>query len=160
MKKRYSISDYDKQLTLKVELGLWLTMLFLLRPFVIPILSIVNINDRMELINFVYPDKLDMVLTTIAAIPAGFVIYAFINKKSEASDFIRKVWRNGRYILIVSAVMNIAIIFVPLLLEVKHKIDMISWLQLTVSAAIIVYLRFSQRVRDTFLDFPESQPID
>ena len=57
--------------------------------------------------------------------------------------------------LSATAIMNVITIFVPLLTGVIHRIHWISWVQAGLSFVIIAYLRSSQRVKDTFSDFPK-----
>lgn len=155
MKSHYSIKDYDKLLTLKPGSNLWLILLFLLSPYIVMILSLANRKHAMELINTVYPDRLDMALAAIVAIPAGFVIYALITKKPNATKFVRRIWLNGRKILIFSATLKIIFIFTPSLIHAENKLEIIGWIQLALSVISVAYLSLSQRVKDVFLDFPQ-----
>lgn len=109
----------------------------------------------MELINFMYPDRLDIVLAAIVAIPAGFIIYAFFTKKPDAKDFVRRIWLNGRKILIFSATLKIIFILTPNLLETEIKFDKSSLIHIALSVICVVYLFLSQRVKDVFEDFPK-----
>jgi hypothetical protein len=96
------------------------------------------------------------VLAVLASIPAIFVIVAWIKKNPASPAFIRKVWQHGAMILTISAVLNIVIVFVPLMTGTVRSINMVGWGQLGVSLLIIGYLYFSERVRDTFADFPSA----
>jgi len=63
--------------------------------------------------------------------------------------------------LTIAALLNVVTVFVPLLLDIKHKIHMVGWMQITLSVTVILYLQFSQRVKDTFSDFPvDKQPAE
>ena len=157
MKPLYSIGDYDKQLTLKIGQNLWLILLFLLSPYIVIMLSLSNRKNAMELINSIYPDRLDMALAAVVAIPVGFVIYALLTKKPTSTDFVRRIWRNGRKILIFSAALKIIFIFSPSLLETERKFEIISWIHVALSVITLAYLLLTQRVKDVFKDFPQAQ---
>lgn len=113
----------------------------------------------MELINFVYPNRIDMALDSIAAIPVFFVVYAYVQKKPTSTNFVSKVWLNGRSILIFSAVIKSALIL-ALYMVVAEKLATSHWLHMVISIIIILYVYFSQRVKDTFMDFPEMHSED
>lgn len=154
MKKQYPFSAYDKYLCLKPDMVLWVAFIFLLRPYVVLVLSVANRKDRMAMINLFYSDRYAMILAAIAAIPAVMVLYAFLKRKPDASDRIRSIWRNGRLLLLGSLILNVIIVFLPLILGAIRSLGMIDWGELALCAYIGYYLLREQRVRDTFADFP------
>jgi len=101
-----------------------------------------------------------MVLAAIAAIPAIFLVYAFIKRVPDAPDKVRRIWQYGRELLMVSSLSNILIVFLPLLMGLVRGISMIGWAQFGISAYIIFYLVAERRVRDTFADFPQPAESD
>lgn len=156
MSSKYPFSAYDKKyLCLNMSTGMWLVLAFLLRPYVIMIMSLANRRDRMGLINMFYADRFGMVLGALAAVPALLLIYAWFKRKPDAPDRVRWLWRHGRVLLIASIVLNIVIVFVPVLLGKAAGIGYVGALQLALCAGILLYLLRSQRVEDTFADFPQ-----
>ncbi len=160
MTKQYPFSAYDKYLCLKPDFSIWLVLAFLLRPYVVVLLSITNRRDTMGLINLVYSDRLAMILAAIAAIPAIFVVYAFIKRVPDAPDKVRRIWQHGRELLLGSSFLNILVVFLPLLTGLVRGVSMIGWAQFGVSVYIIYYLFTERRVRDTFADFPQPAESD
>ena len=61
-------------------------------------------------------------------------------------------------LLVVTAVLNLAIIFAPFLVDLTYRINMLGWAQLVIATGIIFYLHGTQRVQDTFADFPQDDP--
>lgn len=155
MKNTYDIPDYNKYLSLKVSPGLWLVLLYLLRPYLIVALSVVNPSDRMELINMFYQDRLPMFLSATAAIPAALLVFAWLKRLPGANDLVRAIWANGRLLLGFSALLNCITAYLPIYLGVTRKLDNLAWLQLGLSVLVIFYILLCQRVKDTFADFPE-----
>ena len=160
VKKVYSFEEYDKYLCLKPSRGLWLAVLFLLLPFVIMLLTFLfggrggDTTIMKDIQNVLYPDDLALILAFLSSVPALIFIYAWIRRKPGASENVKKICRNGAVMLSATAIMNVIIIFVPLLTGVAHRIHWISWVQAGLSLVIIAYLHSSQRVKDTFSDFP------
>jgi len=160
MSRYYSIEKYDKYLSLKFSPVMWLIVLFLLRPYIIFFASIANRSDRMMLINLFYSDKLPLSLGAFAGIPAALLVYAWTRRRPGAPDFVKRLWHKGRILLSVSALLNGAIVFVPLWLGVGHRITAYGWGQLAASLLILVVVYRSRYMRDCFADFPEGEDAD
>jgi hypothetical protein len=113
-------------------------------------------NENVKLLKeAVYPDDFSFFIAILASLPVIPIIIAFSKRKPGASDLIKVFWRNGRYFLIASAVLNVITIFVPLLIHSYAHVNMIGWIKLGIDIVIIIFLITSQRVKDTFADFPE-----
>lgn len=155
MSRVYSFKDYDKNLSLKVGLGLWMVVLYLLHPYIL-LLSALRPHqpDVAGLKNMVYPENFSLTLAILATLPALCLIYAWTRRNPGASNVVQYIWRHGSMVLTVTALLNIATVFVPLFLDFKHKTHMVGWMQLAISVMVIVYVQLSQRVKDTFADFP------
>lgn len=158
--KQYAFSAYDKYLCLKLDATLWVTFIFLLRPFVVLVLSIANRKDRMAMINLFYSDRFAMILAAIAAIPAVFVFFAYLKRSPEASERLRWLWLNGRTLLLLSLALNVVIVFLPLLTGTANSLDMIDWAELGLCGWFGYYLIKNQRALDTFADFPQPTELD
>ncbi len=155
MKKKYNIPDFDKYLCLKLNSALWLVLLFLLRSYLILIASIVNRRDPMALINLIYEDRLPMSLSAFASIPSLLVVYAWVKRKPGAANPVRWIWNHGSLLLSGSALLNCFVVFLPVFMGLTHEISIIAWVQFAIAVLIIIYLFTSQRVKDTFADFPD-----
>ncbi len=156
----YPFSAYDKYLCLKPDFSIWLVLAFLLRPYVVVVLSIANRADRLGLIKLVYSDHLAMTLAAIAAVPAIFVVYAFIKRAPDAPDKVQWIWQHGRELLLVSSLLNILVVFLPLLTGLARHVSTVGWAQLGISVYLTFYLFTERRVRDTFADFPQPAESD
>ena len=155
----YTVKDFDKNFCLKIDFGMLSAFLFLMRPYVLA-LSSMNTKDlhTHESYSFVrqlvYPDFLTTLLGIIATIPAIVFAIAWIKREPNASTFIRKIWHKSALLLNTSAVMNIIIVFIPFIYDVAYSIRLVDWIQIGISLLIIQYLSTSDRVKDTFKDFP------
>ena len=161
VKKVYSFEEYDKYLCLKPSRGLWLVVLFLLLPFVFMLLTFLFgrrggdttfLKDMQEVL---YPDNLSFMLAFLASMPTLIFMYAWIRRKPGASENVKKICRNGVVILSATAIMNVIVIFVPLLTRGISSIHWVGWVEAALLFVIIGYLHSSQRVKDTFSDFPK-----
>ena len=162
-KNKYSISDYDKNASLKISSELWLAIVYFLHPFLL-VISTKQIgrgakNSNVKLLKeAMYPDDFSLFIAIIAALPAILVIFTVFKRKPEASDLIKKLWRNGANFLTAGAIISITTLIKPLMqsnLNHLTMLDLTHWIQLVIAISILLFLHTSQRVKDTFADFPQ-----
>ena len=163
MSKLYSFSDYDKYMSLKLDLEVWLIIAYFLRPFILKISSIqmgrgAKSDSVSGLKDLVYPNDFGFFIAFLATIPVLILVFAYVKRKPGASGLVRKIWHNGSMLLVVTAVLNLIIIFIPFLMDLTYRINMLGWAQLAIAVFILFYLYTMQRVKDTFADFPKDDP--
>jgi hypothetical protein len=163
MSKLYSFSDYDKHMSLKLDFEVWLIIVYFLRPFILKVSTIqmgrgTKSDSVSGLKDLVYPDDFGFFIAFLATIPVLLLVFSYVKRKPGASGLVRKIWHKGRTLLLVTAILNIIIIFVPFLLDLTHSINILGWAQLVIALYIIFYLYTKQRVVDTFADFPKDDP--
>lgn len=159
MSKKYSFSDYDKNVCLKLNFGMWLVIIYFLRPFILAISSVQMGRGNKSasvsgLKDMIYPDDFGFFIGCLAALPVIPVIVAYIKRKPGASDSIKKLWHNGTKFLTAAAILNIIVIFAPPRAGASYHITTLGWVQLAIAVGIVIFLYTSQRVKDTFADFP------
>jgi hypothetical protein len=139
---------------------MWFIIVYFLNPYILKVSTIqmgrgVKSDSVSGLKNLVYPDEFGFFLAFIATIPVLLLIFAYAKRKPGASELVQKLWRNGRNLLTLAAIINMIVVFIPYLANLSHSINIYGWGQLAVAAAILTYLYASRRVTDTFADFPE-----
>ena len=160
MSKLYTFSDYDKYMSLKPDFEMWLIIMYFLRPFILEISTIqmgrgAKSDSVSVLKDMVYPDDFGLFIAFLATLPVIILLVAYIKRKPAASRLVRKVWHSGKTLLVVTAMLNVIIVFVPFVLDLTHSINMLGWGQLAIALYIIFYLYTTPRVKDTFADFPK-----
>ena len=163
MSKLYTFSDYDSYMSLKLNFEIWLIIVYFLRPFRREIATIqigrgAKSDSVSGLKDMVYPDDFGFFMAFAVTIPVLLLMFAYVKRKPGASRLVRKIWHGGRTLLVVTAVLNVVLVFVPSVLDLAHSINMLGWGQLAVALYIIFYLFTTQRVKDTFADFPKDAP--
>jgi len=159
MSNEYTFKDYDKYLCLKPPVEFWLVVMFFLRPFLLKIstfqMGIGAKSDSVsELYDLAYPENFGFFLAVVSTVPVILLLISFGKRNPGASDLMRKIWRNGLKLLMVTAILNILVIFIPTILGKIHTVHLYGWIQLGIVILIIGYLYKSQRLRDAFADFP------
>ena len=163
MSKLYSFSDYDKYMSLKPGLEVWLIIAYFLRPFILKVSTIqmgrgAKSDSVSGLKDLVYPNDFGFFIAFLATIPVLILVFSYAKRKPGASGLVRRIWHKGRVLLIVTAVLNLIIIFVPFMVDLTYRINMLGWAQLAIAVFILFYLYTMQRVKDTFADFPKDDP--
>jgi membrane associated rhomboid family serine protease len=160
MSNVYSFKDYDKHLCLKPPAEFWLTVAFFLRPFILKMSSFQmgrggsKTKDVSLLYDIAYPDNFSFFLAVLSTLPIVLLLIAFAKRKPDASDLMQKLWRNGVTLLVVAAILNILVVFLSIVLGKAHSVHLFGWIQLGIIVLIFAYLFKSQRLRDTFADYP------
>jgi hypothetical protein len=155
----YRASDYDDQMCLKPPVLLWLAVFYLSRALTLPI--------AMALGHFAGVDERAIALfrgiwRADALIPsaiAAVMLYALVRRVPAASRQVRWIWANGRMVLAVSAVLDIALLAIALIRQGEIN-DQSIWSVVAAGGGhfFIVLILAARRVRHAFLEFPA--PLD
>ncbi len=151
----YDDSAYDKYLSLKPSLSVWLAALFLSREITLPLCMgmahVAGVNNEAlgvmrQLWSFDF--------TMLPAIPAATLLYLFIRRIPTASRAVRWLWSQGRVLLVISAALDVAAILASMRRTEITDLTLAACTSMAVDVTIVGYSLISQRVRDTFDDFP------
>lgn len=88
------------------------------------------------------------------AVPALLVAFAMLKRSEKSGAFIRAVWRNGKWLLLLSVSMHLAHLLV-FALGRSGSIETVDVASGIVDVYIVYFLMTSTRVRDVFSMFPE-----
>ena len=157
MLNQYTLNDLDKNGTLKAGGFLTATMFFLCRQlFYWPVTLVATRRSRAS-----SGAEIDMSFLTInsawefaACLPSAIVIYLMFKRNKEASLLIRKLWANGRNLLLAGAIPQLILVIWPALNNIA-AIPLSTLIFAIVHAYLIYYLFTAKRVKDVFASFPE-----
>ena len=134
---------------------MWAGILFLARPFAILLMSVANRRDRTGLLGTFYHDPVSLAIDTFAALPALLVIIAWARRRPEAARTIRWLWAHGRTLLLASTLLNITSVFLPLIWNPDVRMETPELAKLAICTVLLYTFIKSERLRDTFNDFPQ-----
>lgn len=152
---KYHLEDYDRFFSLRPSWLMVATMVFLCRGW---LLLLVMAASAMAGISIELSDisPTDHVWSgLIAGVPAALVLYCVWARRPDARGWVRSVWRNGRLLLAVSALLHVALTVASEGTRALRSISPLAVTVLLVDLWIVTYVVLSARVKDTFSDFPD-----
>jgi hypothetical protein len=153
----YSPDDFNDDGSLKVPTLLLGVIIYLIRhPLLIflgGISSLAGMRRGIDVsgVSQIYSGPLFM----MASFPAIIVLIALFLRSARAGMLIRKIWINGRWLLFIAVLLDIALVIYQWQMN-RIQLDEIHLLGAILDIYILWYLTRSTRVRDTFADFPVS----
>jgi hypothetical protein len=162
--RKYGYDCFDKHGCLRPSKGLVVSISFLCRALLLPVLiGVASVKGSSQSMTWVLAGNLHPALMSLLALPALAVLAALVGRSPRARPWLRWVWAHGRNLLLLSAVAQAGIVLrdvttVGLSLDSAEAFLSVSVLVLL--AGLIAYLLWSRRVRDSFSEFPspESPP--
>lgn len=152
---KYSTHHYDENLLLKVSPLLWLAILYGIRHFFF--IGAAKLMP-MDIVGLPWINLQTSFYFMLTDLPALLVLVATGHRVPDGWDFMRRVWRSGRWLLICSYTAGVAVFGY---VNRDILLDPDAWdfadgvLVLILDAAVIAYLLGSKLVRDTFNDLQD-----
>ncbi|HWP00060.1 MAG TPA: DUF2919 family protein [Methylococcus sp.] len=156
---RYRVYEpwcYDDHLCLKVPFALVVSILYLSRHLILPLVVFATARktgtgDLMYLIG-----EAHAWIFLLASVPAAFLVLAWARRTPAAGAMVRRIWRSGRWLLVTSALLDLG-------LRLWLTSDFLRGFTIAavlLDGYIMIYLFMSPRARDVFRDFPAaSSPV-
>ena len=158
----YDPSAYDKNLCLKPSFGLYLTLVFGIKDFLLIILpALASFKSKSTSLDYladlVQPE---MFLADLMVI---LVWLALLNRDPNAKVLWRNVWSKGRLLLILAFSLHAAVLLGEQLYAINQVVNWQRALDIKLVYMLIINLIFlgnlltSQRIKDTFADWPKRE---
>ncbi len=155
--QEYSIEDFDKFDCLKLSKRFYLVLLFVLRGYVVWLMSVTNMKDRVATMQWIYPETSLFFLSLISGTIGLFVVLLLSLRRPDAANWIKTLWPYSRMLLVVALVFDIII---NLLGFFYWQLTSISWLicQGLIVFALITLCFTSKRIQINLIEFPQALP--
>ncbi|MGB2740990.1 MAG: DUF2919 family protein [Cognaticolwellia sp.] len=153
----YLPKDFDNFDCLKLAPGIYLILLFVLRAYIIWILSVTNMRDHIGTIQWVYPQKALFYLNLVSGVIGLFIVLILSLRRPNAADWVRNCWQKCKVLLMVALTFDL---FIGVLGYFIWQLQSISWLVVHCSLVIsaIIYILRSKRFTINLAEFPEALP--
>ncbi len=153
----YSVKDFDQYDCLKISKRFYLVLIFILRAYIVWIISVTNMRDRVGIMQWLYPETHLFFLSLISGSIGLFAVFIIALRRPNAALWLQIAWRNFRTILLIALLFDfliniIAFYYWQLLSQ--------SWLlvQGTVVAILIILCFTSKRINLNLTEFPKEMP--
>jgi len=154
MTKSYPLSNYDENFCLKPPLLLWAAVLYLSRGISLPLAAALCSLAGVSTATVTLLQSLWWMDALLPSGLAALVLLALFRRVPTASDPVRWIWSHGRWILAVSAVLDLLIAVLNAHRQGGMVGSLPSLLAATGDLYFAAYLFLARRASDVFTEFP------
>lgn len=151
---QYALKDFTRFDCLKLSVGIHAILLFVLRGYIIWIMSISNMKNQTATIQMVFPDPKLFYLSLVSGAVGVFIVLIITLRRPGAAHWIKYCWQHIRGLLLLALTVDVIVSLVGCF---YLSVLPFSWLlvQLTLSALFIMMLFCSKKIKLNSLEFPE-----
>lgn len=154
---QYSVNDFDTFDCLKVSKSFYLLLFFVLRGYLVWLISISNLQDKTSFIQWFFPAPESFYLSLLSGTFGLFVGVLFILRKPAASTWVKNLWPYARIMLVTAILFDLAVSIIA------YQLNYISSLNWLLSHALVVLLGSyicykNKRLTINLQEFPEPKP--
>ncbi|MBU2893860.1 DUF2919 domain-containing protein [Colwellia sp. D2M02] len=155
--KHYSIEDFDHFDCLKLSKLFYLVLLFVLRGYIIWLISVTNMRDRVGLMEWIYPQTDLFILSLVSGALGLFVVLIISLRRPDAAPWVQKCWPYCRAFLLIALLFDL---FVNVAAVLYLQLLPIAWLigQAIIVIALIALCFASERMKINLVEFPQKLP--
>ena len=155
--QHYSVEDFDSYDCLKLSKRFYLVLIFILRGYIVWLMSVTNMRDRVGIISWIYPETSLFYLSLISGAIGLFVVLIISLRRPEAAYWVQLSWQHCRAILTVALLFDL----------LTHVIGYFYWqlfslewiiMQTIISIALISLCYTSERFKINLEEFPQKMP--
>ncbi len=155
--QQYSVGDFDNYDCLKLSKRFYLVLIFVLRGYLVWLMSVTNMRDRVSIISWVYPETSLFYLSLISGTVGLFVLLIISLRRPEAPRWIQVSWQHSRKLLIAALLFDLLTHCIGYF---YWQLISIEWLSMQVILSItLIYLCYhSKRLTINLSEFPQKIP--
>ena len=152
--QQYSVEDFDSYDCLKLPKRFYLVLLFVLRGYLVWLMSVTNMRDRTSIIAWVYPQVSLFYLSLISGAIGLFIVLIVSLRRPGAASWVQYSWQHCRRILIVALLFDL----------LTHALGYFYWhmlslqwlmMQAVISIIFITLCYTSDRLTINLTEFPQ-----
>jgi hypothetical protein len=154
---QYSVNDFDKFDCVKLSKTIFLILAFVLRGYLIWIISVSNMQDKVGIMQWVFPEKEMFYLSLVSGSIGLFIALIISLRRPDAAEWVKWSWRQTRILLVFA-------MFFDLLISVLgftfFQLLSMPWLMVQACLAVVasIYLFKNKKVAINLAEFPEKIP--
>lgn len=155
--QHYSVGDFDSYDCLKLSKKFYLVLIFLLRGYLVWLMSVTNMRDRVSIISWIYPEKSLFYFSLFSGAIGLFVLLIISLRRPEAGSWVQTSWRHCRKILSVALLFDL---LTHVIAYFYWQLFFLEWLilQTVITLALILLCYTSDRFNINLSEFPQKIP--
>lgn len=155
--QQYSVEDFDNFDCLKLSKRFYFVLLFILRGYIVWLMSVTNMRDRVSTISWIYPETSLFYLSLVSGAIGLFVVLIISLRRPEAANWVQTSWLHSRKILITALLFDL----------LTHAIGYFFWqllsvewliMQTVISIGLVFLCYNSERLKINLAEFPQKLP--
>ena len=155
--KNYSVNDFDKFDCVRLSKTFYLALVFLLRGYVVWLMSVTNFKNTTGIIQTIYPDPTLFYLNLVSGCLGLFVLLMMSLRRPEAAPWVKKCWPHTLTIILIALAIDAAIVAIGYsVFQLTTFSGML--IQVIGSVACGIICLFSKRLKINLQEFPEPLP--
>ncbi len=151
---KYSVNDFDQYHCVTVSWWLYLSILWILRGYLVWIISVTNMQDHVAIISYLYPDVHQFYVALIAGAVGFIPAVALLLRKPNAARWVKQYWRKIKHwlisLIVIHTLMSLYLQWQWQILSTQHEIG-----EIAISCLLILAILRSQRLTINSIEFPE-----
>ncbi|MGJ8693098.1 MAG: DUF2919 family protein [Thalassotalea sp.] len=157
--KNYTINDFDSFDCLKLSKGLYLSLFFVLRGYVVWLVSVANMKDHTSFIALVFPDTTLFYLSLLSGAVGLIVLLLISLRKPSAPAWVQSWWPKTRVLLVAALLFDLTVSFIA---YYQNIIWSPVWLfsQIVIVMILVLTCFRNQRLEINLSEFPAPLKAD
>jgi hypothetical protein len=153
----YSVQDFDHFDCLKISKWVYLSLIFILRGYVVWLMSVTNMKDRVGIIQWIYPETSLFYLSLGSGALGIFIVIVLSLRRPKAKSWVKRSWLHVKGILTLALLFDLIICLVAFFYW--HLLSL-TWLitQAIIVGGLIIILNSSKKFMINIAEFPEPLP--
>lgn len=151
---RFSPKDFDKYNCLNISLGFYLMLAFTLRGYLVWIMSVTNLQDKVSFLEWIYPERTLFYLSLFSGCLGWFIVLVVSLRRPDAPSWVKKAWHRCHWVLIGALIFDLTCTLWSFILA--HKITSTTVIiHMIIVLVCIIYIITNQRFKLNLREFPE-----
>ena len=152
--QNFTVEDFDKYNCLKISKSIYFVLLFVLRGYLVWLMSVTNMRDRVGIIQWIYPDTSLFFISLASGALGLFVVVILSLRRPGAAAWVKASWPYCRIFLIIALLFDF---LVSLIGYFYWHLLSITWLvaQGVIVCLLIVLCFRSKTLSLNLQEFPE-----
>ncbi len=135
----------------------YIVLLFVLRGYIVWLMSVTNMRDRVEIIQWIYPETALFLLSLLSGAIGLFVVLIMSLRRPDAPKWVQGGWFHCRKLIVVALLFDF---FTNIIGFFYWQLQSVSWLlmQAVMVCGLIALCYTSERININLHEFPEKIP--